>query len=82
MSLLADKSHFMIRVSSVLNKDVKSFGKQFLTDRDTSTCWNSDRVRHIHHARRPFNKIGNDRDPRNGFQWTLKRELLFPGALR
>ena len=31
-----------IRVSSVLNKDVKQFGKQHLTDGDEETCWNSD----------------------------------------
>ena len=31
-----------VRVSSVLNKDVKQFGKQHLTDEDDETCWNSD----------------------------------------
>ncbi|KAK7009633.1 nuclear receptor 2C2-associated protein [Biomphalaria glabrata] len=31
-----------IRVSSVLNKDVKQFGKQHLLDGDEETCWNSD----------------------------------------
>ncbi|XP_005090226.1 nuclear receptor 2C2-associated protein isoform X2 [Aplysia californica] len=30
------------RVSSVLNRDVKQFGKQFLFDGDDETCWNSD----------------------------------------
>ncbi|KAH9524679.1 Nuclear receptor 2C2-associated protein [Bulinus truncatus] len=30
------------RVSSVLNKDVKQFGKQHLFDGDEETCWNSD----------------------------------------
>jgi len=28
-------------VSSVLNRDVKQFGKQHLTDGDEETCWNS-----------------------------------------
>jgi len=31
-----------IRVSSVLNRDVKQFGKSFLTDNKEETCWNSD----------------------------------------
>ncbi|XP_013794925.1 nuclear receptor 2C2-associated protein-like [Limulus polyphemus] len=31
-----------IRVSSVLNRDVKQFGKQYLTDGNDDTCWNSD----------------------------------------
>ncbi|XP_059494439.1 nuclear receptor 2C2-associated protein [Stegostoma tigrinum] len=30
------------RVSSVLNRDVKQFGKKFLFDRNEDTCWNSD----------------------------------------
>ncbi|GFS07843.1 nuclear receptor 2C2-associated protein-like [Elysia marginata] len=30
------------RVSSVLNKDVKQFGKKYLFDGDEETCWNSD----------------------------------------
>ncbi|GCB71040.1 hypothetical protein scyTo_0005826 [Scyliorhinus torazame] len=30
------------RVSSVLNRDVKQFGKKFLFDRNEETCWNSD----------------------------------------
>ncbi|XP_037092382.1 nuclear receptor 2C2-associated protein-like isoform X2 [Pollicipes pollicipes] len=30
-----------IAVSSVLNRDVKQFGKQHLTDDDDETCWNS-----------------------------------------
>lgn len=31
-----------VRVSSVLNRDVKQFGKQFLFDGCDETCWNSD----------------------------------------
>ncbi|KAK7116679.1 nuclear receptor 2C2-associated protein-like [Littorina saxatilis] len=31
-----------VRVSSVLNRDVKQFGKQFLFDGQDETCWNSD----------------------------------------
>uniref|UniRef100_A0A6B0UKH1 Putative nuclear receptor 2c2-associated protein n=1 Tax=Ixodes ricinus TaxID=34613 RepID=A0A6B0UKH1_IXORI len=30
------------RVSSVLNRDAKGFGKQHLTDKNEDTCWNSD----------------------------------------
>ncbi|XP_040176627.1 nuclear receptor 2C2-associated protein isoform X1 [Rana temporaria] len=30
------------RVSSVLQRDVKQFGKQFLFDHRDETCWNSD----------------------------------------
>lgn len=31
-----------LRVSSVLNRDVKQFGKQYLLDGDEETCWNSE----------------------------------------
>ena len=31
-------------MSSVLNRDVKQFGKKHLTDDDEETCWNSDQV--------------------------------------
>ncbi|RUS15971.1 galactose-binding domain-like protein [Endogone sp. FLAS-F59071] len=31
-----------IKVSSVLNRDVTTFGKQNLTDGDDETCWNSE----------------------------------------
>ena len=37
--------YFLIRVSSVLNRDVKQFGKQFMFDNNDETCWNSDQVR-------------------------------------
>ncbi|CAG8476083.1 13407_t:CDS:2 [Ambispora leptoticha] len=30
------------KVSSVLNRDVTNYGKQFLTDHNHETCWNSD----------------------------------------
>ncbi|XP_034438957.1 nuclear receptor 2C2-associated protein [Hippoglossus hippoglossus] len=30
------------RVSTVLNRDVKQFGKKFLFDSNEETCWNSD----------------------------------------
>ena len=38
------KYSFEKRVSSVLNKETKSYGKQFLTDNKEETCWNSDQV--------------------------------------
>ena len=34
----------VFRVSSVLNRDVKQFGKKFLFDGHDDTCWNSDQV--------------------------------------
>ena len=40
--ILADKSVFSAKVSSVLNKNVKEFGKKFLFDGREDTCWNSD----------------------------------------
>ncbi|KAI9207605.1 galactose-binding domain-like protein [Polychytrium aggregatum] len=39
-SLLAPDTK--IKVSSVLQKDVKNYGKQYLTDSSDETCWNSD----------------------------------------
>ena len=33
------------RVSSVLNRDVKQFGKKYMFDGDLETCWNSDQVK-------------------------------------
>ncbi|KAI8615173.1 nuclear receptor 2C2-associated protein-like protein [Chytriomyces sp. MP71] len=42
MSLLASSANAKIKVSSTLNKDVKNFGKQFLTDGSNETCWNSE----------------------------------------
>uniref|UniRef100_A0A8C1VH41 Nuclear receptor 2C2-associated protein n=1 Tax=Cyprinus carpio TaxID=7962 RepID=A0A8C1VH41_CYPCA len=32
------------RVSSVLNRDVRQFGKKFMFDSNEETCWNSDQV--------------------------------------
>lgn len=32
------------RVSSVLNRDVKQFGKKHMFDANEETCWNSDQV--------------------------------------
>ena len=31
-------------MSSVLNRDVKQFGKKFMFDGEEETCWNSDQV--------------------------------------
>ena len=33
---------FTCKVSSVLNRDAKQFGKKHLFDGDEETCWNSD----------------------------------------
>ncbi|XP_060736121.1 nuclear receptor 2C2-associated protein [Tachysurus vachellii] len=35
-------SNTQSRVSSVLNRDVKQFGKKFMFDGSEETCWNSD----------------------------------------
>ncbi|XP_057294797.1 nuclear receptor 2C2-associated protein-like [Hydractinia symbiolongicarpus] len=35
-------------VSSVLNRDVKQFGKKFLFDNNDDTCWNSDQGEYQH----------------------------------
>jgi len=42
VDILTDKSVFSAKVSSVLNKNVKEFGKNFLFDGREDTCWNSD----------------------------------------
>ncbi|KAM6396013.1 nuclear receptor 2C2-associated protein isoform 2-T2 [Rhynochetos jubatus] len=36
------------RVSSVLNRDVKQFGKKHMFDGSEETCWNSDQVSQLH----------------------------------
>lgn len=35
------------RVSSVLNRDVKQYGKKYLFDCNEETCWNSDQVKQL-----------------------------------
>ncbi len=42
MSNLLSSGDFQCRVSSVLNRNVKEFGKKFLFDGREDTCWNSD----------------------------------------
>ncbi|KAI8808391.1 nuclear receptor 2C2-associated protein-like protein [Cladochytrium replicatum] len=42
-SMLNRPEQFSVRVSSVLNRDVKNYGKQYLTDQSEETCWNSDK---------------------------------------
>ncbi|XP_061636744.1 nuclear receptor 2C2-associated protein isoform X1 [Phyllopteryx taeniolatus] len=39
-SLVCGKTQY--RVSSVLNRDVRQFGKKFMFDSNEETCWNSD----------------------------------------
>ncbi|KAJ3112970.1 Nuclear receptor 2C2-associated protein [Phlyctochytrium bullatum] len=41
-SIIDGNDGVQLKVSSVLNRDTKNFGKQFLIDRDEETCWNSD----------------------------------------
>jgi len=36
---------FQCKVSSVLNRNVKEYGKKFLTDGKEDTCWNSEQGR-------------------------------------
>jgi hypothetical protein len=46
-SLFKNVFENLTRVSTVLNKDTKSYGKQFLCDGKEETCWNSDQVKFI-----------------------------------
>ena len=41
-NLLSSSDKFQARVSSVLNRNVKEFGKKFLFDGREDTCWNSE----------------------------------------
>ncbi|XP_063994952.1 nuclear receptor 2C2-associated protein [Diachasmimorpha longicaudata] len=41
INILKENS-FDCRVSSVLNREVKSYGKQYMFDDSEETCWNSD----------------------------------------
>lgn len=41
-NLLSDPGRFSAKVSSVLNRNVKEFGKKFLFDGREDTCWNSE----------------------------------------
>ncbi|EGG17257.1 galactose-binding domain-containing protein [Cavenderia fasciculata] len=41
MSILIDKGSFKCRVSSVLNKNSKEFGKDNMFDGSDESCWNS-----------------------------------------
>ncbi|XP_012540862.1 nuclear receptor 2C2-associated protein [Monomorium pharaonis] len=41
-ALLLEENNFECRVSSVLNKNVQSFGKKYMFDHCCETCWNSD----------------------------------------
>ena len=42
MEDLLTQHPFTAKVSSVLNKNVREFGKKFLFDHTDDTCWNSD----------------------------------------
>ncbi|XP_015585330.1 nuclear receptor 2C2-associated protein [Cephus cinctus] len=42
MSCLLKENKFECRVSSVLNKDIRHFGKKYMFDDCNETCWNSD----------------------------------------
>ena len=41
-SVSLSKENSKIKVSSVLNKNSKQFGKDFLYGNNSETCWNSD----------------------------------------
>ena len=41
---LLEKETCKISVSSVLDRNGKEYGKQFLLDGEEDTCWNSDQV--------------------------------------
>ncbi|XP_070163874.1 nuclear receptor 2C2-associated protein [Polyergus mexicanus] len=42
MSSLLQGNKFDCRVSSVLNKNIRSYGKKYMFDNSNETCWNSD----------------------------------------
>ncbi|XP_015518211.2 nuclear receptor 2C2-associated protein [Neodiprion pinetum] len=42
MSCIFKQYKWNSRVSSVLNKDVKTYGKKYIFDDSEETCWNSD----------------------------------------
>ncbi|XP_032686298.1 nuclear receptor 2C2-associated protein [Odontomachus brunneus] len=42
MPSLLEENKFECRVSSVLNKNVRLYGKKHMFDNSTETCWNSD----------------------------------------
>ncbi|XP_035205162.1 nuclear receptor 2C2-associated protein-like isoform X2 [Stegodyphus dumicola] len=42
MSISLINKDTVVRVSSVLNKYSKQYGKQYITDKCDDTCWNSD----------------------------------------
>jgi hypothetical protein len=44
MFAITKYNYYKNRVSSVLNRDTKSYGKNFLCDGKEETCWNSDQV--------------------------------------
>ncbi|KAK2835740.1 hypothetical protein Q5P01_016224 [Channa striata] len=41
-SLICSDTQSSARVSSVLNRDVKQYGKKYMFDCNEDTCWNSD----------------------------------------
>ncbi|XP_061330582.1 nuclear receptor 2C2-associated protein isoform X1 [Pezoporus flaviventris] len=55
------------RVSSVLNRDVKHFGKKHMFDASEETCWNSDQSSWCHSC------------PQGTCQWVT---LDFPGSVK
>jgi len=44
MILNFNNNYILFRVSSVLNKNVQSYGKMYMFDNCNETCWNSDAV--------------------------------------
>ncbi|KAL1463018.1 hypothetical protein WDU94_014811 [Cyamophila willieti] len=42
MTFVITDKHATIRVSSVLNKDIKQYGKKYLLDGNDESCWSSD----------------------------------------
>ena len=53
ISLITNKAQY--KVSSVLGKDVRNYGKQHLFDGKEETCWNSDQVKFIEELSRLLN---------------------------
>ena len=48
--LCGGQHQYTCRVSSTLNRDTKQFGKKYLFDGKSETCWNSDQVNILYYV--------------------------------
>ena len=72
---LLEKETCKISVSSVLDRNGKEYGKQFLLDGEEDTCWNSDQVRAFEKITMVSEKVFNKQNVKycfRGFHSTSK----------